>query len=157
MFNALDNFSAVLGFFPSDALERKPVSTAIHWRDRPDIMDLYYIHSNQILSIAEKYGLRIMPFNGGIEFMIPVFSKGKAVENIIAAHRSSEPICYLGDDLTDEDAFLAIKKIKGAIGILIAEKPRASHARLWMPQDTVDCFLNFWHEFLSRGKRSANE
>jgi len=156
IFNALDRFSAELGFFPSDALEIKPVSTAIHWRDRPDIMDLYRIHSNKILSMAEKYGLRMMPFNCGIEFIIPLFSKGVAVENIISAHPSLGPICYLGDDLTDEDAFLAIKKIKGAIGILISEKPRDSYANLWMAQDTVDCFLNFWHEFLSRGKRSAN-
>ena len=50
---------------------------------------------------------------------------------------------YLGDDLTDEDAFKAIKG-KG-IGVLVREEPRKTAADIWIkPPDELLSFLSNW-------------
>lgn len=64
--------------------------------------------------------------------------KGKAVEwilNVLEYHPDKHMVIYVGDDVTDEDAFAALEG-KG-FGILVAETPRASKAR-YVIKDTQD-------------------
>jgi trehalose-6-phosphatase len=52
---------------------------------------------------------------------------------------------YLGDDLTDEDAFVAIKG-RGLAALVRAEaRPTAADIRL-RPPDELLAFLRRWHE-----------
>lgn len=64
--------------------------------------------------------------------------KGKAVEwilNVLGYHPDNHLAVYIGDDVTDEDAFAALEG-KG-FGILVAHEPKVSKAA-YMVKDTQD-------------------
>lgn len=140
----LDNFSSQLDHFPRGSVEKKPSGIALHWRERPEIFDMYMEVSDKLLSEASALSLKVMPFNGGIEFMLPYFSKGSAISDIRAIYQKSSPLCYMGDDTTDEDAFREIRKIKSGVGILISDDEKVSAANVYISRIEVDHFLDFW-------------
>ncbi len=57
---------------------------------------------------GETDGLHLLPFDGGLELRSTNRTKGTAVAQILAQEPAALPAAYLGDDLTDEDAFAAI-------------------------------------------------
>jgi len=79
--------------------------------------------------------------------------KGKAVEWILSVldyHADNHFAIYIGDDVTDEDAFAALEG-KG-FGVLVADKPRASKAT-YMVKDVQD--VKKILEFLIRIKKES--
>ena len=133
--------------------EKKPASLAIHWRGLPDhkIEELRGKVNNGFRLIAENYCLQIHPFNGGLELRCPGESKGTVVKSILAGLSLDEPIAFLGDDLTDEDGFEAIKGM--GIGILVNNKTRPTHADLQLksPEDLIS-FLKTWRDKVPKMK-----
>lgn len=140
----LDNFLSQLDYFPRGSVEKKPSGIALHWRERPEIFDMYKEVAVQLLSEASLHSLKVMPFNGGVEFMLPYFSKGTALSDISNIYQKVSPFCYMGDDTTDEDAFLEIRKIDSGVGILISDDEKVSAANVYISRIEVDHFLNFW-------------
>lgn len=140
----LDNFSSQLNYFPQRSVEKKPSSIALHWRDRAEILDMYTEVSGKLLSEASLHSLKVMPFNGGVEFMLPYFTKGTAIIDISSIYQKASPFCYLGDDTTDEDAFKEIRKIKSGVGILVSNEEKESAANVYICRNEVDLFLDFW-------------
>jgi trehalose-phosphatase len=65
------------------------------------------------------------------------------VEAILSEEPEDVPVAYLGDDLTDEDAFVAVGN-KG-YSILVRSEVRASAAQLWLqpPEELLE-FLDAW-------------
>ena len=62
---------------------------------------------------------------------------------ILSQEPKDVPVAYLGDDLTDEDAFVAV----GSQGnsILVRGEIRASFARFWLrPPEELLVFLDAW-------------
>ena len=139
---AVQALSSLFDPFPADSVERKPVSAALHWRERDEIRRRWNELEPEIVGRAAQSGLEALPFNGGIEFRIPAFSKGAAVKRILEHRKENEPVCYLGDDVTDEDAFLALKG-RGT-GILVSGSPRRSAADAWIRPEEVKPFLEIW-------------
>ncbi|MFH1450250.1 MAG: trehalose-phosphatase [bacterium] len=88
--------------------------------------------------IKVSYGKRVMEIKPPVEW-----DKGRAVEWILGQVLKEKPILpiYLGDDVTDEDVFVALKD-KG-LTIYIG-KPRESQARYYL-RDTREVF-----EFLEK-------
>lgn len=88
-------------------------------------------------AIRVTHGKKIFEIRPNVEW-----DKGKAtlwIIDIIDPGRELTPI-YIGDDQTDEDAFLALKN-KG-ITVLISEKPRKTHAKFFLRNvDEVKAFL----------------
>ena len=132
-----------LGF--SDAIEAKPASLAIHWRGvEPEIQ-------RQIRSAVESLGamegkdgtLELLAFDGGLELRAHDSTKGTAIEQVLVEEGSGLPVAYLGDDLTDEDAFAALGQ--RGISILVRAEPRQSRADFWMkpPAELLE-FLDGW-------------
>jgi trehalose-phosphatase len=126
-------------------LEVKPSSVAIHWRSfRPAEQE--QIRSSVQTAFArlrEKSGLQLLPFDGGLELRSLDRTKGTAVGQILAQVPDGILAAYLGDDLTDEDAFAAI----GSQGysILVRNEVRASCARFWLrPPEELVAFLDEW-------------
>lgn len=140
----LDIFSSQLDYFSRGSVEKKPSGIALHWREKPEIFDMYKEVSAKLLSEASLHSLKVMPFNGGIEFMLPYFSKGTVISDILNVHQKVSPFCYLGDDTTDEDAFWEIRKIKSGVGILISDDEKMSAANAYISRIEVDHFLDFW-------------
>ena len=130
--------------------ERKPASLAIHWRGlaknqealiREVVLANWRIHDlHQSLSWHE--------FDGGIELRAPGRNKGDVVREIVAAYAAPRVAVYLGDDITDEDAFREIG-VTGA-GILVRRHYRATSADFWIrPPEELLGFLDEWHRLCS--------
>jgi trehalose-phosphatase len=88
-------------------------------------------------------GLQLLPFDGGVELRSTDRTKGTAVAEILSQERDDTPVAYLGDDLTDEDAFVALGN--HGYSILVRSEIRASCARFWMrPPEELLGFLDAW-------------
>ena len=139
--------------FPSGAVELKPVSAALHWRERPDVLEKYEKLEESILERASEAGLEKLSFDGGVEFRLPSCTKGEAMKRILAARSFRDPVCYLGDDLTDEDAFRVLDG--RGVGVLVSALPAASAAAVRIRPEEVPEFLRRWLAALESGRRGT--
>lgn len=104
---ALERESTELSkIWDTSILERKPFSLAVHWRGK-DAAEAISIESlaRQRWKHLFCQGLEIHPFNCGLELRPKGIGKGDAVKKILVGKQEEIPIAYIGDDLTDEDAF----------------------------------------------------
>jgi trehalose-phosphatase len=125
-------------------LEMKPGSLAVHWRGLPAdaTAALREELDRSVREAADTAGLRLMPFDCGLELRVSYIDKGTAVRTLLAEQPDGTPAAYLGDDATDEDAFAALPP--AALSVLVAEQPRATLAKAWL-QSPAELF-----EFLER-------
>jgi trehalose 6-phosphate phosphatase len=125
--------------------EYKPASLAIHWRGSTE--DAREHIRQHILEgwedIARAAGLVIAPFDGGIELRIPGRDKGRVVREILDSLDAHSPVAFLGDDLTDEDAFIALGH--RGLSILVRQELRPTAADFWLkPPEEVLEFFRWW-------------
>ncbi len=134
---------AALGF--SETLEVKPTSLAVHWRSfEPAVQEqIRSLIQSVFAQLGEPDDLHLLPFDGGLELRSTDRTKGTAVEQILALEPATLPVAYLGDDLTDEDAFAAIGD--RGFSILARTEVRESFARFWLrpPEELLE-FLDQW-------------
>ena len=125
--------------------ETKPGGLAVHWRglspeERSSIEQKVRC---LFASPIEDYGLKLLPFDGGLELRASHRNKGDAVNAILAEAGPGVAAAYLGDDQTDENAFRAIKG--RGLAILVRPEPRPTLADLWLrPPDELGRFLRDW-------------
>ena len=128
--------------------EFKPGSVALHWRGqaRDQVEKLTAEAHSAFASIAERTGIALLEFDGGIELRPSEPNKGSAVRVLLGELEPGTPLAYLGDDTTDEDAFLALRDT-GALTVLVRSAWRETHAQCWIrpPQELLD-FLRTWLE-----------
>jgi trehalose 6-phosphate phosphatase len=132
-----------LGF--GNQTELKPGSVAVHWRGLEDSLATR-IRGNALLGwlpIADRAGLTIEEFDGGVEVKMPGFNKGNAVRDLLAEFDSPIPVAYLGDDQADEDAFRVLQN--RGLRVLVRREWRQTEADLWLrpPAELVN-FLFQW-------------
>jgi len=130
-----------LGSVPGVLIERKQFSVAVHYR-LVGGNDLPLVHREVDRLLSEHEGLRLIEGKKVHEFRPDLdWDKGKAMEFL--AKRLSVPIdgiLYIGDDITDEDVFRAIRD--AGIGIVVWESPRRTAAAYSLPgPDEVERFL----------------
>ena len=131
----------------AERCERKPASLALHWRGLPApiVQELRAWAQRSWAALAGAAGLAMHDFDGGIELRAPGRDKGHAVRTILDELGEGAAAAYLGDDLTDEDAFIAIKG-RGLAALVRAEpRPTAADIRL-RPPDELRAFVRRWHE-----------
>jgi trehalose 6-phosphate phosphatase len=130
--------------------EDKPVSVAVHWRSLP-FEQANDIHDNVMSAwsvLTESSGLEIHHFDGGLELRVRGRDKGFAVENVLSERNTRTAAAYLGDDLTDEDAFRAMAG-KG-LRVLVRSEFRETLADVWLrPLDELLEFLRNWRDAAS--------
>lgn len=142
---ARDELEAAIGAIPGVLVENKKRSFALHYRlvdeaRLPEIFSAADTAFERHPQLQRKEGKKVIEF-------LPDFpwDKGRCVLALLA-HVSAElglkdpfPV-YLGDDITDEDAFRAMKN-RGA-GILVADNDRdtAADYRLHDPDAVGDLF-----------------
>ena len=141
-------------------VEKKMGSLAVHTRGFADsdaerivmlVRDFYATLITQRSGHAE---LELLPFDGGLELRGIGRSKATAVASILSEEPAGSPAAYLGDDLTDEEAFAALgaRVSDGAsLGVLVRTQPRPSAANLWLaPPEELLAFLDRWQAAVSR-------
>ena len=125
--------------------EFKTGAVAIHWRGLEEAA-VAQTRGQVLLGwlpIAQSAPLELLEFDGGIEMRMPGVDKGDAVRTILDEIGPQVPVAYLGDDITDERAFLAL----GSRGLTVLVRPewRKTAAALWMrPPEGLRDFLTRW-------------
>ena len=131
--------------------EKKPSSIAFHWRgvEKSRRQQLEKTVRHAWSPLTKGVDLQIHSFDGGLELRSVGFDKGEAVRQVLAECSQNVSIAYLGDDLTDEDAFKIIKG-KG-LSVLVRETYRNTLADCWLrPPDDLLHFLQNWLSFSSK-------
>jgi trehalose-phosphatase len=125
--------------------EIKPGSVAIHWRDLPtaDAQEL----ESMVLAVwgplLSHSGHRLMYVVGVLELRVAHPNKGDVMARLLATVDTGAQTAYLGDDLTDEDAFRVLKG--RGLPVLVRPEYRQTGADVWLspPQEMLD-FLKRW-------------
>lgn len=151
---ALEEAAAVLepALHAGCRIERKPASVAVHWRGASvlSVAKLRAAATAAWKPLAQDQGLEWLPFDGGLELRAPGCNKAHAVHAVLADAAPGSAIAYLGDDITDEDAFEAIKPC--GIGVLVRPQFRQTHADVWLrPPRELVAFLKLWRVDTMRG------
>lgn len=125
--------------------EQKPASLALHWRGLPEMVagEIREKATEKWLSLTQNTGLTIQEFDGGMELQVLGRDKGDAVATMLSEMGDAAIIAYLGDDLTDENAFRTLGR-KG-LSVLVRGDFRPTAADLWLqpPEELVE-FLRNW-------------
>ena len=134
-------------------LELKPNSVAVHWRKATSRKDEVEARVRQLFeeirSNSQIEGsINLLAFNGGLEVRAGEGNKGFAVRSILGKLASDTMAAFLGDDITDEDAFEVFEKEQyrsRSCAVLVRDKPRPSYASLWIrpPAELLE-FLDMW-------------
>jgi trehalose 6-phosphate phosphatase len=109
-------------------VEPKPFSVAVHYRHHPEALESLL---NCAQGLASAAGLSLTHGKQVIELAMPGSDKGTAAARFMAlpAFAGTTPL-FLGDDVTDEHAFHAMRGLGGQ-GVLVGPmRPTAAAARL---------------------------
>lgn len=124
--------------------EAKPNAAVMHWRGLPPAQAALVEKCVRSLfePITQLPEFRLLPFEYGIELRVGR-DKGDAVSTLLDECTGCGPAAFLGDDLTDEAAFSAIKQ--RGLSVLIRTELRQTLADLWLkPPEELQTFLQCW-------------
>ena len=84
-------------------------------------------------------------FNGGLELRLSNISKASAIEEVMQRAGKESVVAFLGDDLTDEDAFAALDG--RGLTVLVRPEYRETRAQVWLkPPGEMLAFLTRWKQ-----------
>jgi trehalose-phosphatase len=138
---------AVQSAMPAGArLERKLASVALHWRGlgEDEVGELQAQARAKWEPIAAGGALELLAFDGGIELRASGCNKQYAVKTVLSQTGEHSAVAYLGDDMTDEDAFKAVKP--RGLAVLVRPQFRPTSADVWLrPPDELVAFMRHWN------------
>jgi len=129
-----------------ERLERKRTGLVLHLRDLPpDRADSLAREARELWHETDIAGsLRLDPIHGGLELRAAGRNKGTAVRELIERVDAGALPVYVGDDFTDEDAFVAVKG--GGFGIRVGPRDQPTAATGWLA--SIDATAHFLEEWL---------
>lgn len=141
-----DAGAALEAIMPHGArLEEKLASLALHWRALPASAgeELARRAREMWKPMVENGALELLPFDGGLELRSVGCNKQHAVKALLSETAVDHAIAYLGDDITDEDAFRAVRP--RGLGVLVRAAFRETEADVWLtpPEELVE-FMRHW-------------
>jgi trehalose 6-phosphate phosphatase len=125
--------------------EIKPYGVALHWRGIASEEKLSLINLIEPIweKIVTEYDLEIHRFDGGLELRPKGQNKGDVFKSLLAEMSAKTSIAYLGDDLTDEEAFAAIGN--RGLKVLVRERFRPTLADIHLiPPEELIVFFDRW-------------
>jgi trehalose 6-phosphate phosphatase len=123
-------------------LEEKGFSLALHYRlaDPSEAAEVTSLFREKCDPLLSHYGLEILQGKMVFEVRPGEANKGRAVKSLLGLWPEALPV-YVGDDLTDEDAFRFLDGT--GLCVLVSPEERESSARFrFTSQDEVGLFLN---------------
>jgi trehalose 6-phosphate phosphatase len=104
-------------------IEDKALSLTMHYRQAPD-------RASEVIELAERLatvtGLTLQPGDMVVELRTPGASKGDSIRAFMTEEpfRGAKPV-FLGDDLTDEHGFFAVRQL-GGYGVLVGPQRKTT-------------------------------
>ena len=130
--------------------ESKPNAAVMHWRGKSLTEAQHIARKTRELfaPLVQLEGLTLLEFESGLELRAGR-DKGAAIEAILAAdgsHASRNPVAFLGDDITDEAAFVAVNaSARPHLTAIVKPAARVTAAALWLkPPGELREFLRRW-------------
>ena len=128
-------------------IERKPASVAVHWRGALALAAASI--RNELARAWEPLAadglLELLPFDGGVELRARGWNKQDAVKAVLSETNGEAAVAYLGDDMTDEDAFKVVTP--RGLAVLVRPEFRMTAAQLWIrPPRELIAFLKSWQD-----------
>ncbi len=122
---------------PRIRTEDKVYTFAIHYRSAPELEDTLFAMVNTRVHELES-NLEVMSGKAVIEIKEPGFNKGTGLRRImeIAPFAGRRPV-FLGDDVTDEDAFAVLPEFSG-LGISVGRLLPGASCTVRSPADVRD-------------------
>lgn len=125
--------------------EIKPGGLAVHWRglSASQIKDVQSRIHDKWNKFDGVCGVKLLAFDCGIELRSAHPDKGDALRSILEKADPTAPTAFLGDDLTDEDAFRVLDG--RGLSILVRSQYKATNASIWLrPPEELVGFLELW-------------
>ena len=116
--------------------EEKSFGVALHYRLNPEAETDARVLAE---ALSQEFDLRLQPGKMMVELRVAGGDKGRAVERLMnrPPMRGKKPI-FIGDDVTDEEGFVAAREL-GGHGILVgAPRQTAADYRIACPADLRD-------------------
>jgi trehalose-phosphatase len=110
-----ESLRAVAAEFPGSLVEEKPHGVAFHFR-QVDPLKAEFAEARARRVAAAVPGFVVRPGRMVVEFTLTTANKGEAVKRL-RHHTGATAILYLGDDVTDEDAFRALSDLDVAVSV----------------------------------------
>ena len=127
--------------------EDKANGVVMHWRGATRMQAAQIEQRTRALfePLARMEGLALLEFDAGLELRAGR-NKGGAVEAILAEAGGVGPVAFLGDDLSDEAAFRAVRRVgKRGLSVLVRREFRETAAEIWLrPPGKLLRFLERW-------------
>jgi trehalose 6-phosphate phosphatase len=132
--------------------EDKPNAAVMHWRGAsPRTAKFIEMRTRELFEpISRLEGLMLLEFESGLELRVGR-DKGAAIRTLVSEMPAGTPVAYVGDDITDEAAFLALNQIPAPhLSVLMRPERRDTAADVWLrPPSGVRGFLKKWYKALS--------
>jgi trehalose-phosphatase len=128
-----------------EMLEVKPGSVVVHLRglNATHRAAVHAITQPALAAAAIPGQLEVREFDGGLELRVATPHKGDVVRAVLEDLNPNVPVAFLGDDLTDEDAFVALNG--RGLTVLVRPELRPTAAQMWIrPPEELRDFLADW-------------
>lgn len=131
-------------------IEKKPYSRTVHLRGLdPNFVDTI---ADRLPHVGSQFPqLRIIEGHDIVEYSVKTATKGDGMTMLIEAC-APDALTYLGDDVTDEDAFAALEAHPGNVCIKIGTSPTRAPWRLEDPEAVAAFLTRLARE---RGRRTS--
>lgn len=130
----------------SERCEKKAGCIAVHHRglEASEAERIEEVATRIWSDVSGGSKLEFKRFDGGVEFQVPGISKGTVIRRVLdEVDLGGLSLAYLGDDLTDEDAFEELRE-KGLCA-LVRPEFRTTKADVWLrPPEELLSFLERW-------------
>jgi trehalose 6-phosphate phosphatase len=105
-------------------VEPKRAGLAVHYRKAPHLGHRVWSELETMLGRREQTGLSLLKGDHVVEVRSPAHNKGEAVRRIMKepVFQGRRPV-FIGDDVTDEDAFVVVQEMGGTAVIVGDRRP----------------------------------
>ena len=135
-------------------VENKPYSRTVHTRGLdPELASA--LHAHVIAVQTEHRGIRVIEGHDITELAVKTATKGDGLRSLVAVG-SPAAVVYLGDDVTDEDAFVELEELASSpdskdreiaiLGIKVGPAPTRAAWRITDPAAVADLLELLAHE-----------
>lgn len=160
--DAAGEIAAALNHIPGVALEDNEFAVSVHYRNAPEGSEAEV--EQFVRRILQRYpALKMTRGKMVLELRINVvWDKGRAVFWLLNAMRvdpfeKETRVIYVGDDLTDEDAFRAVRQFNNSLTVLVSDTPASRPTAAAYFVNDPDEVAGLLRDFLKVTHSSGNE